>query len=56
MFHRTADAKGEVEAVFDAAVDDVAAIAPLALPDPAPWGTNCSISCCTGGRAWGRAS
>ena len=34
VFHRTADAKGEVEAVFDAAVDDVAAIAPLALPDP----------------------
>jgi hypothetical protein len=32
--HRTADAKGEIEAVFDAAVDDVAAIAPLALPDP----------------------
>ncbi len=32
--HRTADAKGEVEAVFDAAVDDVAAIAPLAWPDP----------------------
>ncbi|HWW27467.1 MAG TPA: hypothetical protein VNZ85_16405, partial [Caulobacter sp.] len=32
--HRTADAKGEIEAVFDLAVDDVAAIAPLALPDP----------------------
>ena len=34
VFHRTADAKGEVEAVFDLAVDDVAAIAPLAWPDP----------------------
>jgi hypothetical protein len=34
VFSRTADAKGEIEAVFDAAVDDVAAIAPLALPDP----------------------
>jgi hypothetical protein len=34
VFNRTADAKGEVDAVFDAAVDDVAAIAPLALPDP----------------------
>lgn len=33
VFSRTADAKGEVDAVFDAAVDDVAAIAPLALPD-----------------------
>lgn len=32
--HRTADAKGEIEAVFDAAVEAVAAIAPLALPDP----------------------
>jgi len=32
--HRTADAKGEIEAVFDVAVDDLAAIAPLALPDP----------------------
>ena len=34
VFTRTQDAKGEVEAVFDAAVDDVAAIASLALPDP----------------------
>ncbi|MGR4865091.1 DUF6880 family protein [Caulobacter sp. LARHSG274] len=34
VFSRTADAKGEVDAVFDAAVDDVAAIASLALPVP----------------------
>jgi hypothetical protein len=32
--HRTADAKGEIEAVFDAAVNDVAAIAATALSDP----------------------
>jgi len=34
VFSRTPDAKGEVEAVFQAAVDDVAAIAPLAKSDP----------------------
>jgi hypothetical protein len=34
VFHRTADAKGEVDAVFDVAVDDVAAIAAVARPDP----------------------
>ena len=34
VFHRTADAKGEVDAVFDAAINDVATIAPLAMPDP----------------------
>jgi hypothetical protein len=33
VFHRTSDAKGEIDAVFDAAIDDVAAIAPLASPD-----------------------
>jgi hypothetical protein len=34
VFTRTQDAKGEVEAVFQAAVDDVGAIAPLARSDP----------------------
>ena len=34
VFHRTADAKGEVDAVYDAAIDDVAVIAATALPDP----------------------
>ena len=34
VFHRTADAKGEIDAVFDAAIDDVAVIAATALPDP----------------------
>lgn len=34
VFHRTADAKGEIDAVFDAAIDDVATIAATALPDP----------------------
>ncbi|EJL31516.1 hypothetical protein PMI01_02812 [Caulobacter sp. AP07] len=34
VFTRTQDAKGEVEAVFQAAVADVAAIAPLAKSDP----------------------
>jgi hypothetical protein len=33
VFHRTADAKGEIDAVFDAAIDDVAVIATTALPD-----------------------
>ena len=33
VFHRTADAKGEIEAVFDLAVDDVATVAATALPD-----------------------
>lgn len=34
VFMRTADAKGEIDAVFEAAVDDVATVAPLAMPDP----------------------
>jgi hypothetical protein len=34
VFHRTADAKGEIDAVFDAAIDDVAVIAATAMPDP----------------------
>lgn len=34
VFGRTADAKGEIDAVFDVAIDDVAVIAPLAWPDP----------------------
>ena len=34
VFIRTSDAKGEIEAVFDVAVDDVAVLAPLTLPDP----------------------
>jgi hypothetical protein len=50
--HRTADAKGEVEAVFDAAVDDVAAIAPWPCPTPAPWAISCWTCCCMAALAW----
>ncbi|MBC7667950.1 MAG: hypothetical protein H7236_05700 [Gemmatimonadaceae bacterium] len=34
VFQRTADAKGEVDAVFDLAVEDVASISAVAMPDP----------------------